>query len=347
MGKLRKQISLGTNPYTGKRVRAWVSADSKAGLKQAEKDAIMRYAKYGRESSITVKSYIDQYFAAYCSHLAINTQEGYKTVFRKCAPIYQKKMGKVTRTDLQALVNDNWDHPWICKKLVEKLNAVWDMAASEGIVEKNIARNLSVPKAISKEQRPLTQEEKDAIKTADFTPMEKLFVDIEYQFGLRPGETLCLCKSDINYKDKTMTISKSLTHKNSKPVIKKTKTEKIRTLPVPDSFLNRFKTIKTFYFFMTEDGTLFGKKDVDKFKDGILEKINLAMGGTDKLKVTDMTIYTIRHNRATDLYYLSVPGLSNKAKADYMGHSEEMFLKRYSHMVPDKENVEVLRREVI
>ena len=54
-----------------------------------------------------------------------------------------------------------------------------------------------------------------------------------------------------------------------------------------------------------------------------------------------MNFYTFRHNRATELYYLQ--GVSTKKKAEYMGHSELMFIKTYSHLDDSREAEELLR----
>lgn len=345
MAKYEKMISLGSDPYTGKRIRTRIRAETKAGLKQAEKEALMKYAKKGRESKITVEQYIWRWFDVYCAKLAINTQESYKTALRKLKPLYDKPMCKVTRLDLQEIVNQNWEHPWQVKKLLGKLDTIWDLATAEGVVDRNVAHKLAAPKAVEKKRRALTAEEKKAVKEANLTPQERLYLDIEYQFGLRPGEAFCLCKTDVNYKQKTLTISKSLTHDHGQPVIKKTKTETVRVLPVPDSFLKRFKEISTFYFFMTDEGNLFTKKECDKFKLGILNKVREALGGDENGE--RLVMYNFRHGRATEIYYMHSPGLSNKAKAAYMGHSEEMFVSRYSHIQEDRENTELLREEVI
>jgi len=50
------------------------------------------------------------------------------------------------------------------------------------------------------EKRPLTQEEKAAVFSADFTSIQKAFVYIIYGCGLRRGETLALERSDFETK---------------------------------------------------------------------------------------------------------------------------------------------------
>lgn len=346
MKKLTKQITLGVDPYTGKRIRKRISANSKTALDQAIREAQREFDREGKKSDTTVKEYFEQWYDAYASRLAPNTQANYRSTLNLCKGIYDKKMRLVTRTDLQKIINDNWEHPDTCRRLGGKLQTIWDLAMADGIVNRNIAVRLSRPKVIHAERRPLTAEEKKALDKADFTPDERFLVDILYNFGLRPGEALALCKSDVNFRDNTITISKSLTHINSKPIIKSTKTTKNRTLPVPDFMMAKFRKVEGLYFFHTEDGSPLTKMAAYAMSRSILDKINLAMGGTKKLRVTDMTLYTFRHNKATALYYYS-GNLSLKKKAEYMGHSEEMFIRTYSHLVEDREETELLRQAIV
>lgn len=85
------------------------------------------------------------------------------------------------------------------------------------------------------------------------------------------------------------------------------------------------------------------KGKYSRFCRDIFAKINEALGGNEKMDLLNgMTMYTFRHNRATELYYLA--GVSTKKKAEYMGHSEIMFLRTYSHLDESKENDDLLRR---
>ena len=54
----------------------------------------------------------------------------------------------------------------------------------------------------------------------------------------------------------------------------------------------------------------------------------------------EFTLYCFRHRRATDLYYLTQTGeISTKKAAALMGHSEIVFLKTYSQIDDNKENL--------
>lgn len=172
-----------------------------------------------------------------------------------------------------------------------------------------------------------------------------MLVDILLQFGLRPGEAFALCKTDIDFQKKELHIAKSLTHDHQTPILKSTKTQQERTLPIPDSMLPTLKSINRLYLFVNKDGALYTRKQMFSFGQKLIAKINRQMGGTSRLRVTDMSLYNFRHHKASILYYTE--GISNKAKAKYMGHSEEMFIRTYSHLMEQKENMDVLRQETV
>lgn len=342
--KYSKQISLGYDPMTGKRIRKRVYADSKAGLRQAEHELIKEYAKRGNPSNMLYKDYEDLWWQANCSHLTPKTQSGYQDLLKKMEPLHNRKMSQIIRTDLQQILSDCWDRPVLCNKLASMMSNIWRNAAQDGVVEKNIAEKLKRPKRAAPVRRALTEAEMSAIKVADFTPEERLLVDILLQFGLRPGEALALDLRSFNRQDRTLTINKALTHDGTRPVIKSTKTGVTRTLPVPDSFWPKLPK-KAMYLFQNEDGSLYSRGQVLNISNHIRLKINKAMGGSYYFRVTDMSLYTFRHNKASQLYYL--PGVSLKKKAEYMGHSEMMFIRTYSHLIDAKEDTEALREAVI
>lgn len=221
---------------------------------------------------------------------------------------------------------------------------IWECAMSDGICTKNIAVGLKLPKAPRTVRRPLTENELAGISKAEFDPMERFMVDILLQFGLRPGEAFALCKQSFDRKRRVLVINKALAHDSNQPYIKSTKTGVTRELPVPDSFWSKIPDVDTFYYFVNEDQQLMTASQIRSFKEQVIKKINLAMGGSSKLMLTDMTFYNFRHHKASLLYYL--PGVSIKKKAQYMGHSEKMFLETYSHMMEEREDVEALREAV-
>ena len=125
---------------------------------------------------------------------------------------------------------------------------------------------------------------------------------------------------------------------DNRSVIKETKTGTSRDIPIPEELItplrNRFRANPGFLLFPKADGALYTKSAYRRLSERILKAINIAMGGTDCLNlIPEVTLYSFRHRRATDLYYAAQQGkISTKRAAYLMGHSEAIFLKTYSHI---------------
>lgn len=338
--KLCKQIDLGIDPMTGKRIRKRIYYTSKTDLERQKKDLIREYVKHGNPSNMTFGEYRMKWFEANYAHLYPSTKMSYLSSFNHSAVLDHMKLKNITRQDLLNIINTVWDTPHTACRLATMMQSMFDSAVFDGIVDKNIAYKLKKPSKPKSDTRALTLDELQAVKDTQFDEQEQLLVNILRQFGLRPGEALALMPSDFNRKARTLTISKAVAYNKETPFIKPTKTTVTRVLPVPDEFFSLLPQEKCLYYF-NHNGQLLTKKRKETLCRHILEKINATMGGNKKLKVFDATLYIFRHTKATDLYYLQ--GISMKMKAAYMGHSEEMFLKTYSHLCEERENTELLR----
>lgn len=338
--KLCKQIDLGIDPMTGKRVRKRIYGTSKTDLERNIKQAVADFTLYGSPSELTLGQFKEKYFDAYLAQYEANTRRHYKYYFSKTKHLDNTKMSRITHTDLQKVISDMWQHPNSANRVAGTLNKLWTAAVNDHVVQKNVACDLNTPVYIEQYGRACTEAEKKAVKEVELEPDDRLLVNILRQFGLRPQEALALQLKDFNRKDKTLNINKALSYEGQAPIIKSTKTHVSRKLPVPDEFFDLLPTGRL-YLFVNESGELHRKNQFDQVRRRILDAINVQLGGNENLKVTDMTLYTLRHTKATELYYM--PGISTKQKAAYLGHSEEEFLKRYSHLDENKEATEVLR----
>jgi len=349
--KYTKQISLGINPITGRRIRKRIYADSPTLLRQAEKQAIIDFEKNGNLASTAFSVFADKWFDTYCSKLTFNTTAGYKNAYKKCSDLYNMQMQDITRSDLQAILNDNWDKPTTCKKIKVFFNLIFQSAVIDNVISRNPATALKIPRAKSKaasdnksSRRPFTAEEIEAIKAAPLDPMQRLLTDILYQFGLRPSEAFALNYEDFDLENKVLTVNKAMGYgEHEVPFIKSTKTYVTRVLPIPDEFIESFRKYKgKGHIFLNNEGKFMHKSQADKFGKKVCDAINVQMGGDAENRKTDISMYSFRHNKASQLYYIS--GISTKAKAEYMGHSEEIFIRTYSHLIKEKEDLSALSK---
>ena len=343
--KYSKQISLGYNSE-GKRIRKRVYANSEQELKRKEKELLMQ-ADQALTSTIPLEDYIDEWWEAYKANLSINTQTSYRQYLKPLEPLYRRPINSIKRTDLQRILNSLWGSPSACRYAHKMMTQIFKAAVVDALITVNPTLGLTLPKRQKQEKRIFTDAELDKIKAIDtLTDQEYLFMAFEIYLGLRPEETRALCRSDI--KDGYITISKAVVYDGSAPVIKDTKTGAHRRLPIPDALQSILDVFKgTSLYFFTRNGKLFSKGEYARLSAHILSDVNRVLSGTDGLKLSGISMYTFRHTRATQLYYLTqTTHLSTKAAAAYMGHSEMMFLKTYSHIDESRNEDEILRNGV-
>lgn len=164
----------------------------------------------------------------------------------------------------------------------------------------------------------------------------KCFFETLYYCGFRLGETQALNWNDINFKEKTITISKSLTTKlkgqKYKIMPPKTKSSN-RTIPIPNKLLEdlekHFEECEKIEGF-NKNCFVFGifnplpDTTIKKKRDIYAEKANIK-----KIRIHDF-----RHSCAS---LLINHGANITLVAKYLGHSNiSMTLNTYSHMYKSK-----------
>lgn len=332
--KYKKQVYLGYDSQ-GKQIRKWFYGETKAELKLN----IERYKEEARKlknpSEVTFKDYSAHWFRTYKTNRSQQTQEMYTYALRKCELLDPVPVRKITRSRCQEAVNESWSHPSAAEVLADTLKQIFKAAIADGIILTNPADGLELPKKPQSKFYLLTEEDLDKIAKAPLNPADRLLVTILQVFGLRPAEALALQPTDFDFKNKVLHITKALELANdNQSRIKSTKTEASRDIPIPEELIaplrDHFRANPGFLLFPKADGRPYTKSAYRRGSERILRAIGIPR----------MTLYSFRHRRATDLYYLTQVGKISTKKAAYlMGHSEIIFLKTYSHIDESKENV--------
>lgn len=331
--KYRKQIYLGFDP-SGRQIRKWVSADSKTELKEKILRIQTELQQLSNPSEITFRKYSEQWIQTYKSHRAKQTQDMYRFALRKCAVLDMIPVKKITKTMCQDIINESWDAPSSAATLALTMKQIFKSAIADGIIATNPAVSLSLPKKPQSKFYLLTKEDLEKIKNAEMSESDRLFVTILQVFGLRPAEALALKPNDFDWDNQVLHITKAVELSNdNKSQIKATKTEVTRDVPIPEELIaplrDQIKAQKSFLVFTKADGTLHTKSSYRRLSERVLKAIGIP----------EATLYSFRHRRATDLYYLAQSGvISTKKAATLMGHSEIVFLKTYSHVDDEMES---------
>lgn len=360
--KYRKQISLGYDA-SGRQIRKWISADSKTELKQKILRYRMELEQVENPSDITFEKYSDQWIQTYKANRAKQTQEMYIYALRKCEELNPVPVKKITKSMCQQIVNESWDHPSSARNIVLTLKQIFKTAAADGIIATNPASSLSLPKKPQSKFYLLTKEDLEKVKNAPLNESDRLLVTILQVFGLRPAEALALQPNDFDWKNGVLRITKAVELANdNRGRIKNTKTDVSRDIPIPEELSallrEQIRAIKSVFLFTKADGGLYTKSAYRRMSERVHKAVNEVIIA-DKLKelekadkltkekeaqiratnyIPEFSLYSFRHRRATDLYYLTqTTGLSTKKAAYLMGHSEIIFLKTYSHVDEDLE----------
>lgn len=340
-------MTLGTGP-DGKRIRKFISADTKAEFERLKYETRKEYEVIRNPSLVTFGAYAEQWKTIYKANVSLQTKAMYGYAIDKCRPIKDKPLRDVTTSDLQGIVNSHAEHPRSCQQLKLTLKQIYKAAIRDGIVPPfNLAEGLTIPEYHCEERRFISDDEMAKIGKCEFQPLDSLYVSILRFTGMRPAEALALQWTDIDYSAHQIAVQRAFEFDHNIPKVKPTKTGRKRSVPLSEELCSLLKgQKKESIWIIHRNGQPLTRSMFDKMRIRILKQINLALGGNEFLNVLNgITLYSFRHTYATSyLYYQHVMTghISTKMAAAIMGHSEEMFLKRYTHINEVREGIDYL-----
>lgn len=342
MHKFSSYITVGVKE-DGTRVRKRIYANSQAEFERKKYELKKEYDSIDHPSDITFKEYAKKWLKVYKSSREVATIAMYENCLKKTSHIDNIPLKSIRQTDLQEIIAENSAHPNVCAKIRLLFRQIWGSAMADGILSKDITKRLNLPHREPTEGRSLTKEEITAVKNADLEPMDRMFVQLLFYFGLRPGEALAVMPKDFNLKDNTLTISRAIGYDKNDPYIKSSKTRKVRTIPIPTEFLPILKTYlrknKGLYLIHRDNHPL-TKSSQRKMWERIRKEINRKMGAKGNMDLTSsLHPYVFRHNYCTTCFY---NGLSVLKTSELMGNSPQMVMNVYAHLDNSKEPLDSL-----
>ena len=279
-------------------------------------------------------AYADKWIEIYKGTKSVQTKAMYVNAIRLLEPLRRTPLKEINRSMLQEVINDNSDHPRSCEIILLTMKQIYKSAQADGLTGKNPCTGIELPRHVKKEKRALTEEEKKALRSAVLLPQERILLLLLYGVGCRPAEAYALTKDDFDFRSGTVNINKSVQYDGNYPVsVSAPKTDaSVRSVIVSESIL---RALKHLIDKIPYDNVLGGNtgKILNKAQYETIFKHILLKAG---LKDSGITMYTLRHNFATECYY---NGLSLKECQRQMGHSDyKMVLEVYSHLDSIKEN---------
>lgn len=155
-------------------------------------------------------------------------------------------------------------------------------------------------------------------------PLYYYAFEVLYWCGIREGELLALVPSDFDFKNKTLSITKTYHLIKGKEIVTSPKTKKsIRKIAVPDFLIEEIKDYLKMIYEPQENQRLFP-----------ISKCSLCAElrkGCKKAGVKKIRVHDIRHSHVS---LLIQQGYSAVAIADRVGHESIEITYKYAHLFP-------------
>ena len=220
----------------------------------------------------------------------------------------QKEITKITPIEIETLLN-NIKAERQREKIYTHLKDMFDKALKNKIIKENVLQNVEKPKHTKKVTKAFTREEqKKFIEECSNNKYKDFFLILLYE-GLRCGELLALEGKDIDLKNNKITINKTLNDlgKISTP---KTKSS-YREIPIFENakpILEKYVHTNERIFNVTHSPIF------DAFKSI-----------TNKLKLNDFTVHSLRH---TFITRWTENGAPSKLIQKWVGHSTNIITEK-------------------
>lgn len=191
------------------------------------------------------------------------------------------------------------------------INQIMRHAVNENDIEHNPCADVNMPKNLRKERRdPATEAEERIIRE---NVDGWLFPIISINTGMRKGEILALQWKDIDFENNIIRVTKSISHHNNRPVVKRPKTEAgERVVPLLDDLkavlLNRTPRHPDHYI-ISDDGIT----PMSNTRYSALYREFMQEHGIN------CTSHQIRHSFATVAFECDVP---EKSLQEILGHKQ-------------------------
>lgn len=158
--------------------------------------------------------------------------------------------------------------------------------------------------------------------------MYKLIYNILFWTGCRIGELLALCYEDVDYRNSTISISKTYFRRDKTDYITSPKTESsIRKVTVPKFLMEEMKAYTDRLYGIRPDERIFQITD-----RGVQMKMKRKV---EKIGLTPIRVHDLRHSHVA---FLIEKGVQPLVIAQRVGHdSINTTMNIYGHLYPNKQ----------
>ncbi|MCL2840291.1 MAG: site-specific integrase [Defluviitaleaceae bacterium] len=344
-GLWRSEITLGYDA-NGKRIKKVFTSKSLETLHKKINDEKFRLNRnvITQNSNYTVAEWVQFWLENYKANtLKSKTYDSYEYSLNKHIrdSIGNLKLNKIRPDSIQQLYNQMHKRNLSASTIRIThitLSQAFEQAIKNELIHANPCKATVRPKSEKKKITALTvEQQKMLIQHCNESVYHNLFIFL-LNTGMRVGESTALLWEDVNFEEKTIEISKTVSDivnrdeeatTKRKTIIDTAKTaHSIRTIPMNDTsmkVLNRQKEKNnSIFIFSSKSETILAYRNIGRAFNELLKNCNLS---------DSITVHTLRHTFATRLLE---KGVNPKVVSDLLGHaSVQITLDVYSHVMPN------------
>ena len=296
----------------------------------------------------------------------------YKGIIKgKLQPLAEMRVRDLRPMHLQVIINEMAKDGYAQKSMQmvkQTASQVLDLAMQNDLVYRNVFEKIKVPHVDAEERQPITEEQRELILNTWEGHRMGVPALIMLYCGLRRGEMLALLWTDIDFKAKTLSVSKAADMPTNATTVKKPKTKAgTRIVPIPDAIMPallraRREAISMYVCPAMHTGDIMSAQAYMEAWSSYMHYLNLCAGGRDKVRTKNengkvcfipavqamepFTAHQLRHSYATMLYDADV---DVKTAQKLLGHADfSVTMKIYTHLSTEKESagIEKLNQHV-
>lgn len=345
-GRLMKRVSVNGNLIT-------LYSDNPKDLEKQyiEKKNQDHKGIFISDEGMTVGVWADKWVDLYKKDKAQATINMYKDTIR----LYIKpnlgniKLKNLKQSDIVDMLN-KLDEKGITRRKeysLITLKQILQTAVDNDYMYKNVATGVKLQRHKSNEKKPLNDDVINRIKKLSSNDFDMFMILFMIYTGLRRGEVVPLQYKDIDLDNQLLTVDKAVHFSNNQPIIKRTKTEYARTVPILNIIYNKLKLLKsihksTDYIFTNSLGKMMTETSLKRKLKHVLNVLNMDLEkekkDSDTLDTHDnsnvekiqFTYHQLRHTYACILHKA---GIGLKEAQKWTGHKNvQVLLDIYTHL---------------
>ncbi len=298
------------------------------------------------DKGLTVSVWADRWLNTYKADKELATIKMYSDAIRLHINPYigNTPLKYLKQSDIVSMLNE-LDKKGITRRkdvALLTIKQILNKAVENDYIYKNVALGIKIKKHKSAEKEPLTEKVIDEIKKLSENDSNAFMILFLLYTGLRREELVPLQYKDIDLDNKYILINKAITFQNNQPVIKKTKNEESRKVPIFNILYNKLDELKKShkdkdYIFTNTLNKMMSETTLKRKLSYVLKQINNNLKFDTPESVSEeeypeikFTLHQLRHTYACILYKA---GIDIKQAQQWMGHKDvKVLLNIYTHL---------------